>query len=336
MDRQLVSPAQVSKSGRYVAPQLPCPYLDNEAVGRDGKPLRRRRQPQTGGVGPSATGSAAPGVRPRRRSRSVPPQATHGARSRSASLNSPLAAACKAYNSAPQHRHRPQPHHPHAHGLPHASRARRVFDSILEADALRLEESLLEYGLELYDPQGLREIWARISAAADEMGVDAETFARLYDMQHRDIGPEDYETLQRLEATVKPKTLQARDVERFMTAYVGSRGQLIAKAAATLVGAPSTLPEGAGADGFTTGLQCVVCMEEFRLGDAVRVLPCRHFFHQSCIDNWLTGASKTCPVDGMEVPVGTAEAAGALEEGCAGRVTSAEGAEPEASLAAGS
>jgi len=40
---------------------------------------------------------------------------------------------------------------------------------------------------------------------------------------------------------------------------------------------------------------CVVCCETIEEGDNVRVLPCLHRFHVSCVDKWLV-RSRTCPV----------------------------------------
>ena len=35
---------------------------------------------------------------------------------------------------------------------------------------------------------------------------------------------------------------------------------------------------------------CVICLEHFVEGDRLRVLPCDHSFHVSCIDHWLSGS----------------------------------------------
>lgn len=32
---------------------------------------------------------------------------------------------------------------------------------------------------------------------------------------------------------------------------------------------------------------CPVCMEAFKLKDEAKRLPCQHFFHNPCIDQWL-------------------------------------------------
>lgn len=36
--------------------------------------------------------------------------------------------------------------------------------------------------------------------------------------------------------------------------------------------------------------KCVICLEAFRTGDRLRVLPCGHRFHCGCIDKWLSGS----------------------------------------------
>lgn len=41
-------------------------------------------------------------------------------------------------------------------------------------------------------------------------------------------------------------------------------------------------------------VRCVICMGEFKIGDALRFLPCVHIYHKECIDDWLM-RSFTCP-----------------------------------------
>uniref|UniRef100_A0A8C6F350 RING-type domain-containing protein n=1 Tax=Monodon monoceros TaxID=40151 RepID=A0A8C6F350_MONMO len=49
------------------------------------------------------------------------------------------------------------------------------------------------------------------------------------------------------------------------------------------------LPQGVyGTDGFEEKIQeeCVICWLEFVRGDAIRSLPCAHFYHLNCINEF--------------------------------------------------
>ena len=39
---------------------------------------------------------------------------------------------------------------------------------------------------------------------------------------------------------------------------------------------------------------CIICMMEFEEGEELRLLYCRHFYHQGCVDQWLM-RNATCP-----------------------------------------
>mmetsp|Transcript_26025 Transcript_26025/g.36353 ORF Transcript_26025/g.36353 Transcript_26025/m.36353 type:complete len:241 (+) Transcript_26025:489-1211(+) len=41
---------------------------------------------------------------------------------------------------------------------------------------------------------------------------------------------------------------------------------------------------------------CVICLEEFKLGTNITVLPCKHGFHSECIVPWLRDRSDQCPI----------------------------------------
>ncbi|RTE85276.1 hypothetical protein BHE90_000010 [Fusarium euwallaceae] len=41
---------------------------------------------------------------------------------------------------------------------------------------------------------------------------------------------------------------------------------------------------------------CTICTEDFSAQEEVRVLPCKHEFHPSCIDPWLVQQSTKCPL----------------------------------------
>ncbi|XP_075664349.1 E3 ubiquitin-protein ligase SIRP1-like [Castanea sativa] len=46
---------------------------------------------------------------------------------------------------------------------------------------------------------------------------------------------------------------------------------------------------------------CSICLEEFEVGSEARVMPCKHRFHSSCIENWLR-VRRTCPLCRFVMP----------------------------------
>ena len=41
---------------------------------------------------------------------------------------------------------------------------------------------------------------------------------------------------------------------------------------------------------------CCVCLSMLNNKDEIRVLPCLHEFHEVCVNSWLNGHKKTCPL----------------------------------------
>ena len=67
-----------------------------------------------------------------------------------------------------------------------------------------------------------------------------------------------------------------------------------AAAAAAPGAAAQTSASAAAAD-----VECCLCMESLCEGEAVRLLPCEHFFHAACIDRWFDARKyqkRTCPL----------------------------------------
>ncbi|KAG5540469.1 hypothetical protein RHGRI_020622 [Rhododendron griersonianum] len=42
--------------------------------------------------------------------------------------------------------------------------------------------------------------------------------------------------------------------------------------------------------------QCYICLVEYEEGDNVRILPCHHEFHRTCVDKWLKEIHRVCPL----------------------------------------
>ena len=69
-------------------------------------------------------------------------------------------------------------------------------------------------------------------------------------------------------------------------------------------GTPRTLKAIHGDDaGDDAALECAVCLAEFVDDEFVRVLPCVHLFHASCIDKWFSRAT-SCPTCKQPVALG--------------------------------
>lgn len=49
-------------------------------------------------------------------------------------------------------------------------------------------------------------------------------------------------------------------------------------------------------DDNCTSSTCAICLEDYSVGERLRILPCRHKFHAICVDAWLTSWRTFCPV----------------------------------------
>merc|ERR1712066_869494 len=50
------------------------------------------------------------------------------------------------------------------------------------------------------------------------------------------------------------------------------------------------------------GEMCMVCLEHFQDGDSLRIMPCSHRYHRTCVDAWLA-VNKYCPICKYDVTV---------------------------------
>jgi len=55
----------------------------------------------------------------------------------------------------------------------------------------------------------------------------------------------------------------------------------------------ATLAQNAGSD--STALECRICLERFQADDRLRLLPCFHRYHSTCIEEWLS-RNRLCPL----------------------------------------
>jgi hypothetical protein len=104
----------------------------------------------------------------------------------------------------------------------------------------------------------------------------------LISLQHREITPEDYEELSRLDELVKKQTLSEHIINKL-------KSDLITNEIA------SNLKD--------NNLVCGICLENYIVDQLRRELPCGHRFHANCIDHWLRTQSTNCPIDKISVEV---------------------------------
>uniref|UniRef100_A0A0D9X3G4 RING-type domain-containing protein n=1 Tax=Leersia perrieri TaxID=77586 RepID=A0A0D9X3G4_9ORYZ len=57
----------------------------------------------------------------------------------------------------------------------------------------------------------------------------------------------------------------------------------------------------------STSSSCAICLEDYSYGEKLRVLPCRHKFHVTCVDMWLTSWKTFCPVCKRDASAGTSK-----------------------------
>lgn len=183
---------------------------------------------------------------------------------------------------------------------------------------------------------GLVNPGADEAVLAAELGLDVATYRLLKMLEERDILPEDYDLLGRLDETVKPKTLSKEDLNRFETKTY------VAPSMASTISLPefgmdfwrlpspvlacekadesnhccavdfwrlpvamlkdddntsTTTTDDDGSSYLHSADVCGVCLVDFDDADEMRVLPCGHCFHRECIDHWLLNSSTVCPVD---------------------------------------
>ena len=97
-------------------------------------------------------------------------------------------------------------------------------------------------------------------------------------LQHRDLGPDDYELLLRLDDRVQPRTVSELQLSQLPVNELSV----------------TDLDE-------HSPITCGVCLESLKVGQRCKYLHCGHLFHELCIDAWLCQSSTKCPLDGLEL-----------------------------------
>lgn len=116
----------------------------------------------------------------------------------------------------------------------------------------------------------------------DEMkdNYDSMYIEFLMSLQHREISPEDYEYLSRLDDLVKKKTVNENALKKLKTELVTN--ELL----------PTIENE-----------VCTICFDPYVLNQKRKYLPCNHVFHDECITNWLQNNSNKCPLDQLTIEI---------------------------------
>uniref|UniRef100_A0A6U9AJC4 RING-type E3 ubiquitin transferase n=1 Tax=Zooxanthella nutricula TaxID=1333877 RepID=A0A6U9AJC4_9DINO len=127
-----------------------------------------------------------------------------------------------------------------------------------------------------------RDVWPSFAAGDEYFDPTLPCGLRqgeVMDLMYRELKPEDYEVLSKLDEAV-PKT---DIVQRSL-----------------VDGLPQARAADLGAD------ECGVCLAKLDGAELVSKLPCQHAFHPQCIGKWLTQCKNSCPL--CSLPIDKAKA----------------------------
>ncbi|KAL6612001.1 hypothetical protein LY90DRAFT_70848 [Neocallimastix californiae] len=95
----------------------------------------------------------------------------------------------------------------------------------------------------------------------------------IQNLQNRELNEEDYNTLLLLDQKVIQGSIPLHVINSFPTKKI----KYIDK----------------------NKITCVICNSVVQVNEIIRKLPCKHNFHQNCIDKWLLHTRSTCPICGL-------------------------------------
>ncbi|KAI9681822.1 MAG: hypothetical protein M1829_000567 [Trizodia sp. TS-e1964] len=81
--------------------------------------------------------------------------------------------------------------------------------------------------------------------------------------------------------------------------HEASQSSTAEQAAVGVIGPGAEMPEAAenpNDPSQGSALGCSICTEDFVRGEDIRLLPCNHKYHPTCVDPWLLNVSGTCPL----------------------------------------
>lgn len=44
------------------------------------------------------------------------------------------------------------------------------------------------------------------------------------------------------------------------------------------------------------GVECAICLEDIKQNELVKILPCKHIFHDHCVKGWVVNIRGICPL----------------------------------------
>eukprot|EP00929_Paragymnodinium_shiwhaense_P008341 TRINITY_DN112291_c0_g1_i1.p1 TRINITY_DN112291_c0_g1~~TRINITY_DN112291_c0_g1_i1.p1 ORF type:complete len:391 (-),score=98.57 TRINITY_DN112291_c0_g1_i1:76-1137(-) len=117
-----------------------------------------------------------------------------------------------------------------------------------------------------------------------------------FDLMHRELRPEDYELLSKLDESVPNRGTADVSVVDQLVSSTASQAAKQPGSEGVASGARQQGGAAAPADGSSTS-SCGVCLVDFEPTCEVVPLPaCQHVFHRACISKWLTECKNACPL----------------------------------------
>lgn len=137
----------------------------------------------------------------------------------------------------------------------------------------------------------------RPSARATSETLGSSVQSRLRELQFRELTPRDYEMLRQLDETQRPQHASG-GLASSSGWQPSSHGQWRQQRIAIRPDALLPAPESNG----WKGEDCAICLDCLTDSATVCALPrCRHVFHRTCIESWLTRGKPECPLDAIKV-----------------------------------